>query len=487
MATDTIGKDFLTDSQRAGVEKAQATVNSSTLVSDGDDPILPNAQPPTDRTGVIDSSLQGLMDRFAADAPQEDTQDDLRSQLLESIDTLGGQKQRQQELEQEAGLDIQRKELQGVINELQTLQKEAAAIPLSIQEEFAGRGATKGGVEPIQAGRLRQNAIKALSQAAIGQTLQGNLSLAEQTIARAIEAEFEPERQKLQILQQLYTFNREDLERVDKKRADRLQISLQERERLLNAQEADKQSVYNLAVQASTNEAPQSIVNKALRAKSSYEALSILSPYMVNPEQARQRLFNEKVQLAQLSLGEANFEENKRQFDLKFAQTEQVRLEQLRADALAASAVGEISSYAQERITRNLNSITDLRTLTSDKTVGFGSLLQKVPTSQALTFKKKLDTLKANIAFGEITAMREASKTGGALGQVSERELALLEAALGGIDQAMSVEDFQSALDEIEGSIKRWRDAAVNKQSTTGTTEFTSSSGQVYTLPNQTQ
>ena len=46
--------------------------------------------------------------------------------------------------------------------------------------------------------------------------------------------------------------------------------------------------------------------------------------------------------------------------------------------------------------------------------------------------------------------MREASPTGGALGQVSERELDLLMATLSSLDQAQTQEQFIQSLDQIE-------------------------------------
>lgn len=45
-----------------------------------------------------------------------------------------------------------------------------------------------------------------------------------------------------------------------------------------------------------------------------------------------------------------------------------------------------------------------------------------------------LDTVKANVGFSQIQQMRENSPTGGALGQVTERELAFLQASLGALN-----------------------------------------------------
>lgn len=71
----------------------------------------------------------------------------------------------------------------------------------------------------------------------------------------------------------------------------------------------------------------------------------------------------------------------------------------------------------------------------------------------------QLDTLKANIAFNELSAMREASKTGGALGQVSERELSLLENSLGGLKMTQTPAQVQSELRKIDASLARWQEA----------------------------
>jgi len=53
---------------------------------------------------------------------------------------------------------------------------------------------------------------------------------------------------------------------------------------------------------------------------------------------------------------------------------------------------------------------------------------------EARQLKRAVESLQANFGFDTLNQMRQASKTGGALGQVSERELALLINALEAID-----------------------------------------------------
>ena len=66
---------------------------------------------------------------------------------------------------------------------------------------------------------------------------------------------------------------------------------------------------------------------------------------------------------------------------------------------------------------------------------GWAGLLKGVPRSKAKTLGNLLTTIKGNAGFDKLQAMREASPTGGALGQVLT-ELEQLNAAFGNLDQS---------------------------------------------------
>lgn len=149
--------------------------------------------------------------------------------------------------------------------------------------------------------------------------------------------------------------------------------------------------------------------------------------------------------------------------EFKTRESYQEGLVRSRPEKTPPAATPATTPYASERAVRNLGAIDRLIPKVSRRTVGVGSLMQGVPESSARNFKAELDTLKANIAFGELTAMREASKTGGALGQVSERELALLESALGALDQGQSPQQFIQQLNLIKASIQRWQQAVAGQ------------------------
>lgn len=69
--------------------------------------------------------------------------------------------------------------------------------------------------------------------------------------------------------------------------------------------------------------------------------------------------------------------------------------------------------------------------------------------SAAQDVRELLAPIKANQAFTTLQKMREASPTGGALGAVSERELALLQSTITGLEQTQSDAQFQYAMDEV--------------------------------------
>ena len=61
-----------------------------------------------------------------------------------------------------------------------------------------------------------------------------------------------------------------------------------------------------------------------------------------------------------------------------------------------------------------------------------------------------LNTIRANVGFSQLQQMRQESKTGGALGAVSERENQLLQSVLGSLDQSLSEDEFRYNLKRLE-------------------------------------
>lgn len=143
------------------------------------------------------------------------------------------------------------------------------------------------------------------------------------------------------------------------------------------------------------------------------------------------------------------------------AETEKTDAEtgRITAEAGALAAGGAPSNYQGERRNRIIKSIDGLLGNVNRLTTGIGSVSSSIPETPARNFKAAMDTLKANIAFNELNEMRAASRTGGALGQVSDKELGLLESALGALDQGQSPDTLKSSLQQIKESVVRWESA----------------------------
>lgn len=92
-----------------------------------------------------------------------------------------------------------------------------------------------------------------------------------------------------------------------------------------------------------------------------------------------------------------------------------------------------------------------------------GASLDKIPGSPARDLRAQIDTIKANIGFDELNQMRQSSPTGGALGNVSEREIAYLQSVLSNLEQSQSPEQLRQNLlktkEEIAQSWERVRQA----------------------------
>jgi hypothetical protein len=75
-----------------------------------------------------------------------------------------------------------------------------------------------------------------------------------------------------------------------------------------------------------------------------------------------------------------------------------------------------------------------------------GAIMRNVPGSPALDLAENIKTIDASSAFSALQAMRESSPTGGALGQITERELELLKSTVSNLSTSQSQGQFLSNL-----------------------------------------
>jgi hypothetical protein len=97
-------------------------------------------------------------------------------------------------------------------------------------------------------------------------------------------------------------------------------------------------------------------------------------------------------------------------------------------------------------------------------TAGPGSVLSGLPGTDARNLDSTLQTIKANLGFAELQAMRDASPTGGALGAIAVQELVALQATVASLDQGQSPAQLRKSLGDIKRHYTNWKNAVEGKE-----------------------
>lgn len=84
-----------------------------------------------------------------------------------------------------------------------------------------------------------------------------------------------------------------------------------------------------------------------------------------------------------------------------------------------------------------------------------GRIASNLTESDAAELRRQVDVLKSNATIENLTAMRQASPTGGALGSVTEKEGAMLAAAAGAIDPNAGKDQVEKQLENYERTLLR--------------------------------
>jgi len=144
----------------------------------------------------------------------------------------------------------------------------------------------------------------------------------------------------------------------------------------------------------------------------------------------------------------------------------QASQESAKSDAKYRAELGQGRSKTESGIEATgvkTDMLTDLINKAKDQagfftTGAIGQTTKGIGGTPAHDLSNTLDTIKANIGFDRLQEMRANSKTGGALGAVSERENKLLQSVWGALEQSQSERQFKQNLDLVNKQVKEsWR------------------------------
>ena len=205
--------------------------------------------------------------------------------LTELNKQLIGESQYQAEQEQAQGVAEKTQAVSDLSSRLKTIQNEALAIPLQLQQDATGRGITEGGLRPIQTAALRNNAIQALSTASLLEASRGNLTTAQNLADRAVSQKFDPIKERIKVA----TANLELILKspayslAEKNRAQK-QLDIQnEKARQITKQAEDEKIVLGWMAEATKNNPQAAFQIQQANGKNPQQALSLLAPYLSDP------------------------------------------------------------------------------------------------------------------------------------------------------------------------------------------------------------
>lgn len=134
-------------------------------------------------------------------------------------------------------------------------------------------------------------------------------------------------------------------------------------------------------------------------------------------------------------------------------------------EELEKVATAKSSLIAYKEKTRNVvNQVQQAIDMVGGLSTGLpGQLTENVGGTPAARLSSILDTIGGNIAFSELQAMRQASPTGGALGQVSNIEIELLKNSISSLNLKQGAEQLKKSLagikKHLEESVDRLQNA----------------------------
>ena len=125
-----------------------------------------------------------------------------------------------------------------------------------------------------------------------------------------------------------------------------------------------------------------------------------------------------------------------------------------------------VAAAQDEKIGRIRGALKEADELIGPTTTGvIGEVASRVGGTKARDLAGKLETIKANLGFDELQKMRDASPTGGALGQVAVKELIALQATVASLDQGLSPTELKKSIKKIEQHYNAWYEAVLKARS----------------------
>lgn len=139
-------------------------------------------------------------------------------------------------------------------------------------------------------------------------------------------------------------------------------------------------------------------------------------------------------------------------------QIAQARLDEIKAkQEEKADKKAAAQEMAVNHASKVVTDVQEASNLVGGMTTGLiGKGQSFVPGTDAYNLNQRLLTIKANLGFDRLQQMRDASPTGGALGQVAVQELNALQSTVGSLEIGQDRKELEKNLSKIEHHYTNW-------------------------------
>lgn len=396
---------------------------------------------------------------------EQNNRNDLNSRLDQVLSQLTQKGARQQELEANLGVNDQ-------VKKLQELNQQMAERGAQFTKEIAqlpgqGRGITTAVVNAQTDRARRIAAVELGGLAAIASAVQGNLTLAQDQAKRTVDFEFAPLEQEIANIERKLEVNKENLTAAEQRRAETLQIALDERKRVIEEAKNEKLSIQNIAIQAAANNADNATLQKINTAKTYQEALqaagnSLGAEFRYKLEQQKfendiklkdfqfrqeQAAIDNRNTARSLALQEAKFALDK-------AQQDGTKVDEKTKQTYLST--GKQIATGLQAITTLIDKVNDNEGFSAAVGAGFKKTLvstipfvsgNAIPGTKRADFESQLETTKSALTLPALEQMK-------GLGAMSEVEFNTVGAAIGALNTNMSEDAFKKSLATIQNNLK---------------------------------
>jgi uncharacterized protein (UPF0335 family) len=292
----------------------------------------------------------------------------------------------------------------------------------------------------------RQAAIETAGLAAVAQAYQGNITLATDTLTKAVDAQYKPQEDYLSNLQKQIENSYTDLTAAEKKRADSLNVVLEEKKRVLEEEKQIKSDINSVMLDAAKNGATPDVIKAIQNSKTYSEAIMNAGASLSTPEKIDLPSSFKEWQLAGQPGTFADWVQSKNGTPLNIQKINGVDYQVNPDGSLSTPPVPQITPQEKiDKANKVIDAVKSVQSLDWGSVVG--SIQGKLPdwalSGKQAAVNSKINTLKSLLTLENMGIMK---------GVLSDSDMKIITNASTSLNRATDEKSFDSELKKIKNA-----------------------------------